>query len=414
MTTEELVGLIQRRDSTGRKYHCYQWRDSAGRRHTKSLKHLSTEEAKKVARELDKKRRNGGLGVLELGPNKCTLEQLRQRMLQDRKGRIEDNSLARYDTALRMLIADLGQTYPLRSLTVSKLTGWASQRLQFGGRAGKGMKPAGVNADLRHIRTALNLAHEWSLLERVPSFRTVWLKDPSKGLARHLEPHQVDAILDAETNPDWRRLWVVHFLTGCRRRELYNLMWTDISWEPRPMAQVLGKGGKQRWVPLLPPAVAALGKPKDIGPVFVFRRDPVAAMPPMECLRCLAKQYSKVELGREFGHSDVAIGRWLRLGYPEPKRMHIDTITKRFKRAAIAAGLPDTRLHDARHTTLTYLLSKGVRARLAQEIAGHASIVTTEGYAKHLVDVALYDEAAEALGFSTTKRQHLRVINRDD
>ena len=180
------------------------------------------------------------------------------------------------------------------------------------------------------------------------------------------------------------------------------MQWQDITWEPRPMAHITGKGGKQRWVPLLPPVVKALGRPKDIGPVFVFRSDLVATLPPVEELRWLLDEYSRVELAREFGVSDVAIGRWLRLGYPEPKQVHIDTITKRFKAAAVAAGLGEHRLHDTRHTTLTYLLSKGVRPRLAQEIAGHASITTTEDYAKRLVNVALYDEAAEALGFSTT------------
>jgi len=401
--TGEAVGLIIRQDANGRDYYCYQWRDANGRRHTKSLKNLSAAEARKVAAELEKRQAKGRLGLLELDPSICTLEQLRGQIMANRRGHIAAASLKRYDTALRMLMADFGGGVLLRNITTLKLTRWASQRLAFGGKKQNGMSPAGVNADLRHIRTALNFAVEWGLLEKPPSFRSVLLKDPSKNVSRHLDPEEVEAILRAEKNPDWRRLWIAHFYTGCRRRELHALQWSDIKWEPRPMAMVTGKGDKRRWVPLLPPVVQALGAPKDIGPVFLFRSDTVAALPSVGQLTCLLDEYSRVELGREFGLSDVAIGRWLRLGYPAPKRVHIDTVTKRFKAAAVAAGLGEHRLHDARHTTLTYLLSKGVRPRLAQEIAGHASIVTTEGYAKRLIDVAIYDEAAAALGFPTTK-----------
>ena len=397
MIPEAAVGLITRTDSNGKKYYSYQWRDAAGRRHTQSLKSLTKAEALEVARGLEKKRRKGR--VLEMDSSTCTLEKLRRRILEARRGRIAEVSLARYDTALRMLIRDMGEGMLLRNLTSGKLAAWASARRDLGGRAGRGMSPAGVNADLRHIRTALNLAVEWRLLDRAPSFRTVWLQDHSKKRPRHLTPGQVQKILAAEINPDWRKLWTVYFWTGCRRAELHGLTWQDISWEPRPMARVTGKGDKQRWVPLLPPVVRAIGPARDLGPVFSFRSDKLAALPPIEDLRGLAGQYSRVELAREFGVSDVAVGRWIRHGYPAPKRMGLDTITKRFKRVCRIAGLPDARLHDARHTSLTYMISQGVRPRLAQEIAGHASITTTEGYAKRLIDVAVYDEVAEALGF---------------
>ena len=398
--TGDAVGLITRLDSNGREYYAYQWRDASGRRRTKSLKKFTKAEAKKIARDLEAKRGQGRLGLLELDPSTCTLAQLREHFLEHCRERVAAKSLARYDTSLRMLMADLGETFRLRNLTAGKLAQWASQRRKFGGKQGRGMSAAGVNTDLRHIRTALNFADRNDLLERAPSFRDAWLKTPPRR-SRHLEPEQIEALLKAEVNPDWRRLWVAHFWTGCRRGELFRLNWNDIRWEPRPMAHVIGKGERPRWVPLLPPVVEALGEPGDLGPVFVFRSDLVATLPPLSELRAMVAASSRVAVARKLGVTDVAVGRWLRLGYPPAQRVHIDTVSKRFKLAAKAAGLPDSRLHDARHTTLTYLLSKGVRPRLAQEIAGHASITTTEGYARQLVDVALYDEAAAALGFVT-------------
>lgn len=48
------------------------------------------------------------------------------------------------------------------------------------------------------------------------------------------------------------------------------------------------------------------------------------------------------------------------------------------------AGVEDSRLHAARHTAGTFLLSTGTDVRVVQEILGHSRITVTEGY----VDVA--------------------------
>ena len=36
-----------------------------------------------------------------------------------------------------------------------------------------------------------------------------------------------------------------------------------------------------------------------------------------------------------------------------------DSISQAFKRAAVKVGLPDMRLHDLRHTAITYMLETG-------------------------------------------------------
>ena len=47
-------------------------------------------------------------------------------------------------------------------------------------------------------------------------------------------------------------------------------------------------------------------------------------------------------------------------------------------------GLPRIRVHDIRHSAITYLLSEGIPLTTVQEIAGHADIRTTMGY-KHMI-----------------------------
>jgi integrase len=61
-----------------------------------------------------------------------------------------------------------------------------------------------------------------------------------------------------------------------------------------------------------------------------------------------------------------------------------------------AAGVPHTRLHDARHTAATLLLEQGVDVSVVQEILGHSSIAVTKKYTH--VTSRLAREAAARMG----------------
>ena len=49
-------------------------------------------------------------------------------------------------------------------------------------------------------------------------------------------------------------------------------------------------------------------------------------------------------------------------------------------------GLPRIRVHDIRHSAITYLLSEGIPLTTVQEIAGHADFKTTLGYTHMMLD----------------------------
>ena len=68
-----------------------------------------------------------------------------------------------------------------------------------------------------------------------------------------------------------------------------------------------------------------------------------------------------------------------------------------WKNLLAAAGLPDARLHDARHTAATLLLSQGVPARVAMEILGHSQISLTLQTYSH-VTAELHRDAADKVG----------------
>lgn len=70
--------------------------------------------------------------------------------------------------------------------------------------------------------------------------------------------------------------------------------------------------------------------------------------------------------------------------------------TKRFQRILRAAGLPQVRLHDLRHTHASLLLARGVHPKVVQERLGHASITMTLDLYSHLAP-GLQEAAAATL-----------------
>jgi integrase len=68
-----------------------------------------------------------------------------------------------------------------------------------------------------------------------------------------------------------------------------------------------------------------------------------------------------------------------------------------WRRLLERAGVPPARLHDARHTAATLLLSQGVSARVVMELLGHSQISLTLGTYTHVVP-ALAREAADRMG----------------
>jgi integrase/recombinase XerC len=171
------------------------------------------------------------------------------------------------------------------------------------------------------------------------------LRAPSGGgrLPRVLSSGEVSALLDAPTGTpvDRRDLAVLELLyaAGLRVSELCGLDRADVDLRGRTVT-VLGKGSKQRRVPIHDAAVAALRDWFDNG------RDAME------------------------GPAEAAFvnRRGARLG-PRDVRRILD------RRSA-----SPTHPHALRHTYATHLLDGGADLRVVQELLGHASLATTQVY----------------------------------
>jgi integrase/recombinase XerD len=139
------------------------------------------------------------------------------------------------------------------------------------------------------------------------------------------------------------------YATGCRASEVVGLRPGDLDLR-KGMARCVGKGDKERQVPLGSSAIAAIS-------VYLSQDRPaLVARRPETDVVFVAKS------GRPLSR----IGLW--------------SIVKRYARASGASG--DVSPHTLRHSFATHMLAGGADLRVVQEMLGHASIATTQIYTR--------------------------------
>jgi integrase/recombinase XerC len=136
------------------------------------------------------------------------------------------------------------------------------------------------------------------------------------------------------------------YATGIRVSELCGLDLDDVD-QSRRTVRVLGKGGKERVVPVGIPADRAVGRWRTAGRARVASDSSGSAL----------------FLGARGGRLDPRTAR---------RVVHA--------RIAAAGSVPDTGPHGLRHTAATHLLEGGADLRSVQEMLGHASLATTQIY----------------------------------
>ncbi|SEK72708.1 integrase/recombinase XerD [Roseivivax marinus] len=182
-----------------------------------------------------------------------------------------------------------------------------------------------------------------------------------KRLPKTLSMEEVDRLLDAATTTgrtadDRLRnacLMQVLYATGMRVSELVSLPLTAAKGDPR-MLLIKGKGGKERMVPLSPPARAALA-------TWLDRRDAQEA---------LARKGGRATSPHLFASRGKS-GHLTRHGF-----------YVLIKDIAVAAGVSPAKVtpHTLRHAFATHLLENGADLRAIQTFLGHADLATTEIY----------------------------------
>jgi len=166
-----------------------------------------------------------------------------------------------------------------------------------------------------------------------------------------LSPEAVEKLLAAPQPGDRfflrdRALLETLYATGSRASEVCHLRLADLHLDG-PFCKCIGKGNKQRIVPLNPPAVQALtAYLGDLRP----------------------------------GLTKAADGPWVFVsrGGRRLTREMLWVLVKKYARRAALSGRVSP--HTLRHSFATHLLAGGADLRAVQEMLGHANIRTTQHY----------------------------------
>ncbi len=196
-----------------------------------------------------------------------------------------------------------------------------------------------------------------------------------KRLPKILSEAEVDALLDAarasgRSQSDQCRntcLMELLYATGMRVSELVGLPVSAARGDPR-LLLILGKGGKERMVPLSPPARTALAE-------WLVLRD---------------------RLDEEARAKRLPTSRFLfpsrgKLGHLTRHRFYL--LIKEF---AVAGGVNPSKVtpHTLRHAFATHLLANGADLMAIQSLLGHADVATTEIYT-HVLEERLSELVLE-------------------
>ena len=224
--------------------------------------------------------------------------------------------------------------------------GWEDIRTYLGALQEKGISKRSVARVLSSLRSFFAWGVMEGCIQDNPCDR-VEAPKLGKYLPEVLSVEEVSAILES-VPPGSRDRALLEVLYGCGLRvsEAAGLRISHIHFE-EGFADVIGKGDKQRLVPLGEPAAEAIT-------MYMEGSRPEPSSPAFEDILFLNR----------FG-----------------KPLSRISIFNMVKKQAMAAGIQkEISPHTFRHSFATHLLENGADLRTVQEMLGHESILTTEIY----------------------------------
>ncbi len=260
---------------------------------------------------------------------------------------LSQNTLAAYKNDLANLAFWLNQHQSnLQLATQHNLQAFLAHRFEQGSK----------NRSSARLLSSMRRFYAWLLRERKISTDPVALIEapkPEQPLPKTLTEQQVEDLLNA---PDLQNdlgirdkaMLETLYATGLRVSELIGLEFSQVSIDPG-VVRVMGKGGKERLVPLGEEAIECIG-------LYInqARFDLMANHPPCNALFITRR-----------GKGMTRQAFWYLL-----------------KRYAVLANIDAMSLspHTLRHAFATHLLNHGADLRVVQMLLGHSDISTTQIY----------------------------------
>jgi integrase len=289
---------------------------------------------------------------------RMTVEQLMTRWLAERKARIQPSTYALYDQVIRIhILPQLGHIFA-GAITSEFVTDY----LENTSRSRRNAQLV-----LMYLGSAYSRAVAKGLLPSNPCADVDRPVAPEKKM-RTLSQDEGRRFVTAARGTRFGSLFILAITTGLRRGELLGLQWSDVDLD-RGFVSI------QR-------AVTTLAGKTLVSPLKTRasrRRVNIAPIAIRELLEQKQKAKSEWVFPNDSG---------------EP--MCPSNLYNRFFLSILkTAELPRIRMHDLRHTAATFLLERGVHAKVVSEMLGHTSVATTLDVYSHVTPTMQFEAAAQ-------------------
>ncbi|HHV79051.1 MAG TPA: site-specific integrase [Firmicutes bacterium] len=316
---------------------------------------------------------------LPADPGKLTMaEYLRIWLEKYAKPKVGPRTLESYTQIIEQhLIPALGRI-PIARLSPTHLQEYYLRALQSGRKDGKpgGLSARSVLYHHRILHKALRTAVKW----RIVPYNAAEAADPpsmEQKEMRSLTSEQAVLLLRALEGDRLYALFLLALATGMRQSELLGLRWEDVNFDNLTISvrQTLQKRKGQLLVQ---------------GTKTSKSRRQVAIS--QGIAEVLLKHKAQQNRERPFYREDNGFVFCTANGTPISAR----NLTRKFKAVLKAAGLPDIRFYDLRHTHASLLLQAGVNPKVVSERLGHSQINLTLDTYSHVLP-GLQEQAATSL-----------------
>lgn len=232
----------------------------------------------------------------------------------------------------------------------------------------EGMKPKSVRYIRGTLRTALNQAIRWGLINRNSAALVDGPRVPQYEI-QPFTPEEARTFLLSLRGDRLEALYSVALTMGLRQGEALGLRWQDVDLDlgyiriSRQLQRIDGK--------------YELAEPK------TARSRRTLAMPPT-IVRSL-HEHRRRQLNEQHQAGDRWIDNGLVFTTALGKPLDGTGISKRFHQYLDRAGLAQRRFHDLRHSCATLLMVQGVSPRVVMEVLGHSQISLTMNTYSHVI-----------------------------
>jgi len=375
---KQLVTLNTRPSSDGKRFqYVIRYMDENGKRRWKSLGHANKRKAERQCAQLAHELRIG-----YVRPESMTLRRFMNDSLERTGKQIRESTKDECRSAMEDFIKKTGN---MDFLKIRHKHGEMFIRSCLD----SGNRPATVAKKMRHLKRMFQLAVDRGQLEENPLGRVKPPKSMKKKV-RIFSPDECRRILQAsKVYQDgrwvrWDILVVMALLTGMRRGELLNCIWSDIDFDTQTVSvtpkehtaltwEWYIKDSDRRVLPLTDEVINILTEYQSQLP----EGNPYVFVP--------YKRYRHIQKLRKRGE-------WK---FSDSRIKVVNNMGRDFNVILKRAGIKPAQFHDLRRTALSNWLANGMSEHDVMILAGHASFSTTHAFYLAVAD-DLVDRAREA------------------